>query len=168
MTFLLNSTLQLRSTVAEWLACWVRHSRAWVQIAAAMLSDVLGKLFTPIVPLSPSSKIASSPLKGCRGNCRPGEKWQQPIAGFRPMTHVTCRLSAKIRDQLRNPTLSNRVRATFTFFTLQHSKLQIFKSNSSENSFTEPSRVSPVQQQASYDSVFHQLQQAQHHCWQST
>jgi len=33
--------------------------------------------------------------------------------------------------------------------------------------FTEPSWVFPVQQ-ASYDCVFHQLQQAQHHCWQST
>ena len=33
------------------------------------------------------------------------------------MTHVTCRLTAKNRDQLRNPTLGNRVRATFTFFT---------------------------------------------------
>ena len=32
------------------------------------------------------------------------------------MTHVTCRLTAKNRDQLRNPTLGNRVRATFTFF----------------------------------------------------
>jgi len=31
------------------------------------------------------------------------------------MTHVTCRLTAKNRDQLRNPTLGNRVRATFTF-----------------------------------------------------
>ena len=31
------------------------------------------------------------------------------------MTHVTCRLAAKNRDQLWNPTLSNRVRATFTF-----------------------------------------------------
>jgi len=29
---------------------------------------VLGKLFTPI------SKIGSSPLKGCGGNCRPGGK----------------------------------------------------------------------------------------------
>ena len=29
------------------------------------------------------------------------------------MTHVTCRLPAKNRDQLRNPTLGNRVRATF-------------------------------------------------------
>jgi len=29
------------------------------------------------------------------------------------MTHVTCRLTAKNRDQLRNRTLGNRVRATF-------------------------------------------------------
>ena len=31
------------------------------------------------------------------------------------MTQVTCRLTAKNRDQLRNPTLGNRVWATFTF-----------------------------------------------------
>jgi len=31
------------------------------------------------------------------------------------MTHVTCRLTAKNRDQLRNPTLGKRVRATFAF-----------------------------------------------------
>jgi len=29
------------------------------------------------------------------------------------MTHITCRLTAKNRDQLWNPTLSNRVWATF-------------------------------------------------------
>ena len=33
------------------------------------------------------------------------------------MTHVTCILTAKNRDQLRNPMLGNRVWATFTFFT---------------------------------------------------
>ena len=32
------------------------------------------------------------------------------------MTHITCRLTAENRDQLGNPTLGNRVRATFTFF----------------------------------------------------
>ena len=32
------------------------------------------------------------------------------------MTRVTCRLTAKNRDQLRNPTLGNRVSATFTFY----------------------------------------------------
>ena len=34
------------------------------------------------------------------------------------MTHVTCRLTGKNRDQLRNPTLGNRVWASFTFTTL--------------------------------------------------
>jgi len=29
------------------------------------------------------------------------------------MTHVTCKLTAKNRDQLRNPTLGNRLRAAF-------------------------------------------------------
>jgi len=33
------------------------------------------------------------------------------------MTHVTCRLTAKNRDQLRKPTLGNRVSASFTFTT---------------------------------------------------
>jgi len=32
------------------------------------------------------------------------------------MTHVTCRLTARNQNQLRNPTLGNRVWATFTFF----------------------------------------------------
>ena len=31
------------------------------------------------------------------------------------MTRVTCRLTAKNRDPLRNPTLGNRVWAAFTF-----------------------------------------------------
>jgi len=34
------------------------------------------------------------------------------------MTHVTCRLTAKKQDQLRNHTLGNRVWATFTFLLL--------------------------------------------------
>ena len=34
------------------------------------------------------------------------------------MTHVTGRLTAKNQDQLRNPTLGNRVWASFTLFTL--------------------------------------------------
>ena len=31
------------------------------------------------------------------------------------MTHVTCMLTVKNREQLWNPTLGNRVLATFTF-----------------------------------------------------
>jgi len=34
------------------------------------------------------------------------------------MTHVTCKLTAKNRDQLRNPTLGNRVWATFYYLIL--------------------------------------------------
>jgi len=34
------------------------------------------------------------------------------------MTHVTCMLTAKNRDQLRNPKLGNRVWATFTLCSL--------------------------------------------------
>ena len=45
------------------------------------------------------------------GNCGPGGKLWQPTAGF--MTHITCRLTAKNQDQLRNRTLGNRVWATF-------------------------------------------------------
>jgi len=37
------------------------------------------------------------------------------------MTHITCRLTAKNRDQLRNPMLGNRVWAIFTFFMLNTS-----------------------------------------------
>ena len=33
------------------------------------------------------------------------------------MTHATCRLTAKNRDQLRNPTLGNRVWASFFAIT---------------------------------------------------
>jgi len=36
-----------------------------------------------------------------------------PTAGF--MTHVACRLTAKNQDQNRNPTVGNRVWASFTF-----------------------------------------------------
>ena len=45
-------------------------------------------------------------------------------AGF--MTHVTCRLTAKNRDQLRNPTLGSRVWATFTFTLLTYLLTELF------------------------------------------
>jgi len=73
---------------------------------------VLGKVFTPIVPVFTKQRNWHRPsVRG--GNCGPGGKKWQPAAGF--MTHVTCRLIAKNRDQLRNPTLGNRVWATFNY-----------------------------------------------------
>ena len=38
------------------------------------------------------------------------------------MTHVTCRLTAKNRDRLRNRMLGNRLRATFNRFLLGYEK----------------------------------------------
>ena len=62
-----------RWLVAEWLACWTQAQKAWVQIAVATLSgnSLRQTVHTHYLP---SSKISSSPLKGCRSNCRPGGK----------------------------------------------------------------------------------------------
>ena len=47
------------------------------------------------------------------------------------MTHITCRLTAKNRDQLRNPMIGNWVWVTFTFFHLQttHMKKRMPRQN---------------------------------------
>jgi len=99
-------------SVAEWLACW---TQAQMGPGSNRSRDAVGlqswaNYSHPLCLCSPSSKIGSSPLKGCRVNYRPGGKKWQPTAGF--MTHVTCRLTTKNRDQLRNLTLGNRVWAT--------------------------------------------------------
>ena len=41
---------------------------------------------------------------------------RQRVPDHGAVTHITCRLTAKNWDQLRNPTLGTRVWATFTFF----------------------------------------------------
>ena len=43
------------------------------------------------------------------------------------MIHVTCRLTAKNRDQLRNPTLGNQVWATFTFFAFSRCVVDVLE-----------------------------------------
>ena len=43
------------------------------------------------------------------------------------MTHITCRLTAKNRDQLRNPSLGNLVWITFTFLYADDAKINIFE-----------------------------------------
>ena len=51
---------------AIWPGFKSQPRRCWV--------TVLGKLFTPIIPLFTSSEVGSSPLKGYESNCRPGGK----------------------------------------------------------------------------------------------
>ena len=48
------------------------------------------------------------------------------------MTHVTCWLTAKDRDQLRNPTLGNRVWATFLGYNALLCVLMQFEGQSAE------------------------------------
>jgi len=55
-------------SVAEWLACWTRRRRAPVQIAVATLSC------NSLRKITKQQNIASSPLNGCVGSCRPGGK----------------------------------------------------------------------------------------------
>ena len=74
---------------------------------------VFGKLFhTHCASVYRAAKLIAALLRPS------GKKWQLTTALF--MTHVTCKLTAKNRDQLRDhrPTLGNRIgglRATFTF-----------------------------------------------------
>ena len=119
----IRPALQRRGgSAAEWLACWTPAQKGPGSNRVATLS--LANCSHTSCLCSPSSKIGSSPLKGCGGNCRPGGKWWQPTARF--MTHITCRLTAKNRDQLRNPTLGNRVWATFTFFYHGESDIRFY------------------------------------------
>ena len=105
---------------------------------------VLGKLFTPIVPLfTKQQNWQRGQLQAWRkvmaAYCRvydsrhlqadaslksrlvlPFWYWLTRVVPDKgPLNGcvcVTCRLTAKNRDQLRNPTLGHRVWATFTFF----------------------------------------------------
>jgi len=53
-------------SVAEWLACWTQAQKG---LGSNRSRDaVLGKLFTPIVPLFTKQQIGSSHLKGCSSN----------------------------------------------------------------------------------------------------
>jgi len=102
-------------SVAEWLACWTQAQKARVQIAVATLScnSLRRTVRTHCASVRQAATLAATLLRVAGANCRPGGKYRQPTAEF--MTHVTCRLTARNRDQLRNPAIGNRVRASFTF-----------------------------------------------------
>ena len=63
-------------SVAEWLACWTQAQNGLDSNRShdAVGYQSLANYSHPLCLCSPSSKIGSSPLKGCRGNCRPGGK----------------------------------------------------------------------------------------------
>jgi len=70
---LINNYYGKGGSVAEWIACWTQTQKGLCSNRSRDVT-VLGKLFTPIVPLFTKQQNGSSPLKGCGGNCRPGGK----------------------------------------------------------------------------------------------
>jgi len=86
--------------------------------AAHFVSDIIYKIVQQVRVVSvldsgaegPGFKFAAATLSG---NSLGQTVHTHRVSGF--MTHVTCELTAKNRDQLRNPTLGNRVRVCATF-----------------------------------------------------
>jgi len=89
-----------------------------VQIAAATLSgnNLRQIVHTHCASVHQAAKVVAALLRVSRVTAGLAESNGNLPLGF--MTHVTCRLTAKNRDQLRNPTLCNRVWATFFLFSL--------------------------------------------------
>ena len=105
-------------SVAEWSACLTQVQKARVQIAVATLS---GNSFrhtadTHCASVHQAAKLVAALLRVAEVTASLAESSNFTI-GF--MTRVTCSLTAKNWDQLRNHTLGNRVWATFTFFTIK-------------------------------------------------
>ena len=87
--------------------------RGWIQIAAATLSgnSLRQTVYTHRPSVHQEAKLVAVLL---RVTASTAESNGSLTVGF--MTHVTCRLTAKNRDSLRNPTLGSRVWATFLLF----------------------------------------------------
>ena len=102
-------------SVGEPLAFWTRAQKARVQITVATLSgnSLRQTVHTHRASVHQAAKTCSSPLKGCGVTAGLAESNGSLLPG---LWLITCRLTAKNRDQLRNPTLGNRVWASFTFF----------------------------------------------------
>jgi len=106
---LTRNTVYVGGSLAEWQHAGLRHIRARVQIAAATLSG----------------NSLRQTVHTRRASVHQAATWLQPsrVAGVTAGLAESNgslppgRLTAKNQDQLRNHTFSNRIWATFTFFT---------------------------------------------------
>ena len=112
-----RSMVRTGGSVAEWLACWTQAQKG---LGSNHSRDAVGyNSLRQTVPTHHASahqtaKLAAALSRVARVTASLAESKRQPTAWF--MTHVTCMVTAKNRDQLRNPTLGNRVRAIFYVF----------------------------------------------------
>ena len=65
-----------------------------------------------------AGKLVAAFLRVAGGTAGLAESNGSLPTGLMTHSHITCRLTTKNRDQLRNPTLGNRVWATCTFIPL--------------------------------------------------
>jgi len=100
------------------------HSKDWVSqnwkdycVVDAVGNSLRQTVHTHFASVNQAAKLVAALLRVAGVTAGMAESNGSLPPGF--MTHVTCRLTDKNRDQLRNPTLGNRVWATFTYlFTI--------------------------------------------------
>ena len=91
------------------LACFTQVQKARIQIAVARLSgnSLRQTAHTHCTSVHQAAKLVAALLRVAGVTAGLAESNGEPTSRF--MTYVTCRLTAKNRDQLWNPTLGNRV-----------------------------------------------------------
>ena len=98
-------------SVAEWLACWTQAQKG----PGSNRSRSRQAVHTHCASVHQAAKLVAALLR-VAGLL---QAWRKVMAAYSRVydsrDHVICRLTAKNRDQLRNPTLGNRVCDTFTF-----------------------------------------------------
>jgi len=103
-------------SIAEWLACWTQVQKVRVQVAVAVATlsgnSLRQTAHTHCASVHQAAKSVAALLRVAGVTAGLAESNGSLLAaGF--MTHNICRLTAKNQDHLRNPTLGNRVQATF-------------------------------------------------------
>jgi len=95
-------------SVAEWLACWTQALKARVHIAAATTlsgNSLRQTAHTDCASVHQAAKLVAALLRVAMVTAGLAESNGSLPPPRQFMTHVTCRLTAKNRDQLRNPAL---------------------------------------------------------------
>jgi len=87
-----------RDSVAEWLACWTRAQKGPGSNRSRYA--VRQTAHTHCASVHQAAKLVAALLRVARVTAGLAKSKWRPTTGF--MTHVTCRLTAKNRDQLRN------------------------------------------------------------------
>ena len=106
-------------SVAEWLVSWTQAQKACVQIAVTTLwgNSLRQTVHTHRASVHQAVKLVAALIRVVTVTAGLAESNGSLPPGL-DMTHITCRLTAKNWDHLRNPMLGNRVWATYLYLLL--------------------------------------------------